>query len=72
MDDDGSGGADGSNNYLDAPSTNLLVTPSLASTRTQRASKLAALTKMAAKSTAFQSLESDDDLDAQSGLIDEE
>ncbi|KAF3331541.1 condensin complex subunit 3 [Carex littledalei] len=71
MDDDGR--ADGSNSYLDVPSTNhVLVTPSLASMRSQRASKTAALAKMAAKSTAFQSLDSDDDLDAQSGLTDED
>lgn len=70
---DGDGCADDSNSCLDVQSsTHVLVTPSLASMRSQRASKTAALAKMAAKSTAFQSLDSDDDLDKQSVLTDED
>ncbi|KAJ4754088.1 Condensin complex subunit 3 [Rhynchospora pubera] len=62
----------GGTSNLDAPSINqVTVTPSLTSMRSQRASKTAALTKIAAE-TAFQSLDSDDDLDAQSGLTDED
>ncbi|KAJ3699349.1 hypothetical protein LUZ61_003054 [Rhynchospora tenuis] len=62
----------GGTRNLDGPSTNqVAVTPSLASMRSQRASKTAALTKIADE-TAFQSLDFEDDLDAQSGLTDED